>query len=74
MFIACSVDLTNACSLKKYHIILVACFKCREILSLVDGIGHVQWRTMKIAIISRHTVVCRAAQENGAHANGSEYC
>ena len=24
-------------------------------------------------IISRHTVVCRAAQENGARANGSEY-
>ena len=23
--------------------------------------------------ISRHTVMCRAAQENGAHANGSEY-
>ena len=23
--------------------------------------------------ISRHTVVCRAAQENGARANGSEY-
>ena len=25
------------------------------------------------ANISRHTVVCRAAQENGARANGSEY-
>ena len=25
------------------------------------------------AYLSRHTVVCRAAQENGARANGSEY-
>ena len=30
-------------------------------------------KLMLIIILSRHTVVCRAAQENGACANGSEY-
>jgi len=41
------------------------------LLLLPVGVGGVKHN--KDISISRHTVVCRAAQENGACANGSEY-